>query len=195
MHRILRPTLGILDLSQGHDAEIAAADRVVLEPIFDNVFHSVDETPTCDVLFVYCALKEDGAIVGSDVRLPKIISTSCAMIAVVARENSAMAYVAALKNDAGQVQISENLVLTLNRRGEAFGRFFHRLFTLMRDGKSMPVAWVKLAPQNPNREQPENPDAIFDAGAGQVYFEKRKNRDESASGSALRSIFERLIGK
>lgn len=195
MLRIPTPRLGILDLSRGRDTAMAAADRALLEPIFDCVTQSADDIPACDVLFIYCALNEDGAVVGAKVRLPKILSKSGAIIAVVASENSATAYEAAMKDPLGQTVISENLVLTLNRRGDAFGRFFHRLFTLMRDGKSMPVAWVKVAPQHPGQDQPENPDTIFVAAAGQVGFEKRKQDNGSASVSPLRSLFSRITGK
>ena len=42
-----------------------------------------------------------------------------------------------------------NLVITFHRNGKDFARFFRSLFQLMWAGKSMPMAWVQLAPQIP----------------------------------------------
>jgi hypothetical protein len=60
--------------------------------------------------------------------------------------------------------------MTLSRRGGAFPAFFARLFTDMKRGVSMPVAWIKLAPQGPVKEQENLPSTIFACEAGQIAF-------------------------
>jgi hypothetical protein len=65
-----------------------------------------------------------------------------------------------------------DLVITLDRNGEAFGRFFKSLFELMLTGVSMPMAWVTLAPQGPDASN-DNPGMIFHAEAGGVMFTPR----------------------
>jgi hypothetical protein len=62
-----------------------------------------------------------------------------------------------------------NVVMTLERKGEKFPRFLDALLSEMNSGKSMPVAWVTLAPQIP-RIQHDAPETIFMAGRGQVRF-------------------------
>src|SRR5262245_26489946 len=64
-----------------------------------------------------------------------------------------------------------NLIITNNRNGAAFGRFFRSLFQLMHTGVSMPMAWVQLAPQGPS-QSPDLPGMICLMGAGQVTFKK-----------------------
>jgi hypothetical protein len=61
-------------------------------------------------------------------------------------------------------------VMTLSRQGAAFPPFFAQLFTDMKRGVSMPVAWVKLAPQGPVKEQDKLPSTIFACEAGQMVF-------------------------
>lgn len=67
--------------------------------------------------------------------------------------------------NAGTAKI--NLVMTLDRKGELFVRFFTSLFGFMLKGMTMPEAWVELAPQNPDGV-PETPETIFSAGYGSL---------------------------
>jgi hypothetical protein len=64
-------------------------------------------------------------------------------------------------------------VLTLRRKGTSFVSFFQRLFADMAKGVSMPVAWVRLAPQVPGHEHPDCPDTIFACEAGQIAFARK----------------------
>jgi hypothetical protein len=41
----------------------------------------------------------------------------------------------------------------------------------MRGGISMPVAWVRLAPQDPVKEHDDLPSTIFACEVGQMVFE------------------------
>jgi hypothetical protein len=63
-------------------------------------------------------------------------------------------------------------VFVLNRKGPKFAEFFRGLFELMSEGTSMPLAWVKLAPQIPNHEDPNVPSAIFAAEAEHLTLGK-----------------------
>jgi hypothetical protein len=62
-----------------------------------------------------------------------------------------------------------NLVIVINRNGQAFSRFFKSLFEDMWAGIPMPLAWVKLAPQGPN-QRADIPGSICVMEAGQVVF-------------------------
>jgi hypothetical protein len=63
-----------------------------------------------------------------------------------------------------------NLVITLNRNGANFGRFFRSLFEMMWTGVPMPMAWVQLAPQGPSQQRDNIPGTICLMGAGQIAF-------------------------
>ena len=164
---IEKPILGLLDLSNGVSATDLVADRDTLKSVFHSVLESVSKPPKCDVLFVYCQIESNGTISGSEFGLRELIREAGASIVVVASENTADACVAASKKKAYG---SANLVMTLDRRGELFGRFFYALFNAMKQGTSMPVAWVKLAPQIPGRDHPDVPSSIFLCEAGQIAF-------------------------
>lgn len=138
-----RPVLGLLDLSGGGSAVDASADRAILEGLFHSLVKSTSHPPQCDVLFVYCQLKDDGRIDGCRLGLRELIRNSGARIAVVASKNSAEACLAASKQTGYG---SANPVLTFDRKDELFGLFFHKLFSAMKQGTPMPLAWVQLAP-------------------------------------------------
>lgn len=60
--------------------------------------------------------------------------------------------------------------MTLSRKGSAFPSFFVRLFTAMKSGISMPVAWLRLVPQGPVKEHDNLPSTIFACEAGRIVF-------------------------
>jgi hypothetical protein len=62
-----------------------------------------------------------------------------------------------------------NLVITLDRKDENFARFYQSLFQMMFAGTSMPMAWVRLAPQL-GPQPPNLPEMWCQMGAGQVAF-------------------------
>jgi hypothetical protein len=166
--RIQSPVLGILDLSAGSATAEVDADRAALGPLFSALLESTTEPPRCNVLFLYCHIEADGSLRGHGQGLREIIRDSGAAVVVVAMENEAEAYVAAAK-DRGYGRA--NLVMTLHRKGEVFATFFQKLFSLMKGGVSMPVAWVRLAPQVPGMEHTGVPDTVFACEAGQVAFQ------------------------
>jgi len=161
-------TLGLLDLSGGLATSLAAADRTVLEPLFSRVSESAEGAPRCELLLLYCTIETDGTIRNSRLGLREIIRDAGAPVVVVATPNRGDSYTAAAGRNRRYARA--NLVMILDRKGEAFGRFFQRLIADMKRGTPMPVAWVKLAPQSPGVEHSDCPEAIFACELGQVAF-------------------------
>jgi hypothetical protein len=161
------PPIGFLDLTGGNDLDLLSADKAAISPLFNGFTQSHVELPRCDVLFPYCLIEADGSVRNSSDHVRQLVDRSEAVVAVVASENAPAHCVAAIKR--GQ-RGKANLVVTLNRRGDIFPRFFERLFIEMKRGVSMPVAWNRLAPQTPRGVHPDCPDTIFLCEAGKVMF-------------------------
>ena len=161
------PRLGILNLKGEVAEQLIAADVDALMPVLGSPVRGSTASPFCDVLFIYCDIGPDGRISNFPGTLRDLINRLRAPLVVVASENSSGAYISTTK---GQRHGRANLVMTLSRRGGAFPAFFARLFTDMKRGVSMPVAWIKLAPQGPVKEQENLPSTIFACDAGQIAF-------------------------
>jgi hypothetical protein len=164
---IVAPRFATLNLNGAEGEALVQADTQALQPVLGIAEQSNFVPPRCDVLFVYSNISPDGRIESTRMSLGELIRASGATILVVASENIGAHYVACNKTGPyGPV----NLVMTLSRRGDLFPRFFVRLFEDMKRGTSMPLAWVKLAPQGPMSESDELPSTIFACMAGQVAF-------------------------
>ena len=161
------PRFGILNLKGDAAEELIAADVQALTPVLGSPTRGSALSPFCDVLFIYCDISPDGRISNFSGSLRELIQTLRAPLVVVASENSGEAYISTSK---GQRHGRANLVMTLSRRGDAFPTFFVQLFTDMKRGVSMPVAWVKLSPQGPVKEHETLPSTIFACEAGQMVF-------------------------
>ena len=161
------PKVGILDLCGGPARDFVESDAGFLRTLFAEVQIVDLAVPTCDVLFLYAELTAEGAVVGSSRGLREIIRDSGAKVVIVASANPSGNYIkAGNRKPYGQA----NLVMTLDRRGDAFGRFFLALFSKMKRGTSMPSAWVELNPQVPGRESSECPGTIFACEIGPLAF-------------------------
>ena len=161
------PRLGVLNL-MGNDANrLIEDDLKALTPLFGKSTQSTAAPPACDVLFVYARVQDSGVVDGSKSGLREIIRDSGAKIVVVATENTPDGYIAGAPN---KPYGKANLVMTLERRGNRFASFYVRLFKMMFAGDTMPVAWVKLAPQVPGAKHEDTPGSIFAAEAGQITF-------------------------
>jgi len=142
-------------------------DMAAIGPLFALVEGRATGPLLCHVLLMYCDLAKDGTVVGSSDSLRETIHKSAAPIVIVASENDVESYIAASKRPG---QGRANLVMTLKRRGVAFPSFFNHLFRMMFEGKSMPTAWVDLAPQAPGAGHPDCPETIFSAEVSHIIF-------------------------
>jgi hypothetical protein len=163
--KILNPTLGILDVTAGGSTAIIAEDKAALADLFSAVVESTNAAPRCDVLFLYATLGLRGELVGTDRSLRATIRESGAKVVVVASENPDPK-----PTKPGPGDAKANLVITLQRNGAKFPRFFRELFDRMKKGQSMPMAWVKIVPQGPSRKHDECPGTIFLMEVGPISF-------------------------
>jgi hypothetical protein len=166
---IAEPRLGFLNLIGPSGEEMMKEDRDAIGPIFFSRMESQSGAPACDVLFIYATVTTEGTLEGTEQSLREIISDACAKVVVVANANPSENYNAALKREG---EGRANIVFTIDRRGCSFALFFSRLFETMAKRISMPVAWVRLAPQRPGEEHPDCPGTIFVCEAGQVAFKR-----------------------
>jgi hypothetical protein len=166
--RVSKPRIGFLNLQGEPGAALATADRTVIAPLFTESFFTDGTVPKCEVIFLYCNVGADGQVVGSQTGIRDLVKVAGAYVAVVASENSASNYMNALgpRNDWGA-----NIVLVVDRKGERFGIFFHRLFEAMKGGETMLMAWVRLAPQIPGMDHPDAPGALMAAEAGHITLD------------------------
>jgi hypothetical protein len=163
-YRISRPVAGFVCFEPALQS-LMETDKSSLGPLFSEVHSSSEGIVPCHVLFLYCKVDRDGSLPGLNMRIRDLVKASGACVAIVASENDGNHYMHALqpKND-----WPANIVLVIDRRGAAFTVFFHKLFEAMKGGTSMLMAWVKLAPQIPNRDQPECPSTLMLAEAGHI---------------------------
>jgi hypothetical protein len=163
---IENPKIAFLNLMGPAASRFIAEDATALKPLFSEYSNSDGSVPVCDVLMIYATITPDGAVQNTEHNLRELINKSHAPIVVVATENSAESYIATGKLP----RLSNaNLVMTLKRNGQIFPDFFKELFGMMHHGTTMPVAWIKLAPQSP-MEQKNVPGTIFAAEVSHKLF-------------------------
>jgi hypothetical protein len=162
--QIKDPRLAILDLTDGASDAIIEEDKAALGEVFSSIQESKTEVPKCDVLFLYATIGEGGVLQGTERYLRATIRDSGAKIVVVASENPNP------KLSQRPLYGQANLVITIARNGASFPRFFRDLFAKMKKGTPMPMAWVRLAPQIPNKEHIDTPSTIFLCEVGGVSF-------------------------
>ncbi|HEY2393697.1 MAG TPA: hypothetical protein VGK22_21165 [Candidatus Angelobacter sp.] len=164
---IQNPKIGFLNLIGASASPLVHEDATTLKPLFSRCLKSDGDVPICDVLMIYATIKSDGVIQNTAHSLREIITKSRAPIVVIATENSVESYKAVLKDPgAGRA----NLVMTMTRNGQIFPNFFKELFGMMHHGITMPMAWVKLAPQIPGREQDNAPRTVCAMEVTHVLF-------------------------
>jgi hypothetical protein len=173
---ISSPVLGLVNLLGSAGNALLEQDRKTLGGIFSSVQVADRAIPRCNVLFLYCTLETSGRVAGLSASFRDVIKEARAHIAVLASDLSP----AVMQNPEFRKSLSArpdwpaNIVITLNRNGEHFGRFFQQLFSQMRAGVGMPMAWVKLAPQGPS--QPKDiPGTIALMEAGHIAFGAKRN--------------------
>ena len=167
--RIANPIIGFVCVTPSQ-VPLMEADRATLGPLFHECCSSTTAITRCHVLFLYCHLQPDGSLPNVKESVRDFIEASGARIAVLASENEAKHCFAAVraKND-----WPANIVLVLNRKGDRFALFFHRLFEAMIGGTSMLMEWVKLAPQMPGLDHPDCPVSILLPEVGHLTLDGR----------------------
>jgi hypothetical protein len=163
---IANPVIGFLNHTGAVGDLLSQADQGVLSPLFKVVKTSDDLPPRCDVLFLYCTVNVEGPVSTPTIR--ELIKNAGAYVAVIASENSAEAYI---KSVGRRTDWSANITMVVNRKGDKFGLFFHRLFAEMFKGRSMLMVWSELAPQIPGTAHTDVPDSIMAAEAGHITFQ------------------------
>jgi hypothetical protein len=164
---IKQPRWGVANFLSAEEQSPIDEDISSLASILGTPTRRERDVPACDVLFIYARFRSDGTLENSTRGLRELIRDSGAVIVVVASENTGETYIAAAaKKPYGQA----NLVMTLKRNGEGFPRFFADLFSRMRAGISMPIAWVQLAPQHARSQGKDRPETMFACEVGQITF-------------------------
>jgi hypothetical protein len=164
---IQNPKIGFLNLMGAPARPLVEEDAAALKPLFSACLESTGDVPVCDVLMIYAAIEAEGVIQNAPHSLREVIHKSHAPIVVVATENGVQSYIAAGKRPgAGKA----NLVMTLKRNGKIFPNFFKELFGMMHHRVTMPMAWVKLAPQIPGLERANVPETICAMEVTHVLF-------------------------
>jgi hypothetical protein len=173
---IANPILGLANLIGDAANSLVTRDRADLSPLFSSVQTGTQSIPKCNVLFLYCNLDSAARISGHPFSFREAIKAAGAHVAVMASElspetlsNREFAQGLTAKGD-----WPANIVITINRNGDFFGRFFRDLFSQMRAGTSMPMAWVNLAPQGPQQKS-DIPATIALMEAGHIAFGTKKS--------------------
>lgn len=161
------PAIAFLNLAGADAYPLLAEDRAAFSGHFAKCVVTEEAVPVCDVIVLYCQIDHTGKIRGCDLTLNQIARASRAVVVVVAFENSIESYIAA-GHKVGEG--SANVVMTLERNGDAFPHFFDQLFAKMAAGITMPMAWVDLAPQTPGMAQDDVPGTICAMEAGHIIF-------------------------
>ncbi len=161
------PRIAFLNLAGVNGERLVKADKGAFGGLFALVETNAPDVPDCDVLMMYCNLRPDGAIDGESRALRDLIDSSSAKIAIVASNNGGDSYMTAGKR---YEHDPVNLVMTLDRRGDAFAQFFAKIFSRMLSGESMLSAWVELAPQHSGTKHDDCPETIFAAEVSHIVF-------------------------
>ncbi|BCM94370.1 hypothetical protein IAD21_06277 [Abditibacteriota bacterium] len=126
---------------------------------------------TFDIVHLFVEFADDGTIEGqAGMQLVELLTKADTKLAIFACDNSIEKYMAAFPAGQRQGVSNMHLVLTLDRNGENFFTFFKGIFELMAKGKSMPMAWVTLAPQHDGPWMEKMPGCVFEANRGQLKF-------------------------
>lgn len=163
-------TIGFANLGGDDLMPFLAEDASTLGYMFKNInIAPVTRFPSCEILFLYAHLRENGTLAGIDVSagLRQVAQLTGATLVVLASPNSSDAI---QKCVALPGQKSANLVLTINRNTDGFSRFFRELFERMRTGMPLLQAWVELAPQHPSAMPSFIPVTILLTETGNISF-------------------------
>ncbi|MBD9358528.1 hypothetical protein [Methylomonas albis] len=163
-------TLGFCNFSGDDFLPFLEDDKAALSQLFKNInIAPVTKIPSCEVLFLYADLLENGMLRGTinSAGIKQVAQLTGAKIIVLASPNGELPIRNAINLPGPK---TANLIFTLNRNGDGFSRFFRDLFELMRAGKPMLNAWLELAPQHANAMPSYAPATLALNEAGNLQF-------------------------
>ena len=159
--------------------ELFESDRLV----YSRYYRSVDSSSfssICDLLgsmekgydivHLFCDLSPGGILTdskGATVSGTELIAKCCeknVKLLWIANGNKSDDYMNGFKLNGNRL----NLVMTLDRRGQRFSKFLERLISKISGGKTIPLAWVALAPQAKGPWEEDCPSFIFSTTRGDV---------------------------
>jgi hypothetical protein len=155
-------SLGLFNLLGSAAHQAVAQDSTMLAPVFRNkvlIGHGQNpkfkgEIPECNILMLYGHI--DSSLVlsggGSSYTLPELAKASAAQLIVVASDTPVQTltdpkFVRSLSGWSGPAPV---VIVTLDRKGDGFLKFFLQYFLRLVMGSSVTQGWVDLAPQGPN---------------------------------------------
>ena len=161
-------------------SSLIAEDREIYESYFSEIetyhadnlsaFYQFLQGRTFDVLHLFASVDSNHTIENeSGLRFFEHLSRTNVKLFVLANNNEADNLLPFFSQSKSAGVAPMNLVMTLDRKGKRFSSFFKSVLGHMIEGKTMPQAWVKVAPQNPNIQH-ETPETIFSAGYGALKF-------------------------
>lgn len=161
--------VALWNIAGGEMDALIKEDAAALGTVFSKVkVYPAHEVPQAMMVFAYAGLTEEGMLAGYPAYDVKQLALATrARLFVLAAGNSAGSVKAAAERKGAPVP---TLVLTLDRNGKGFGRFFRALFDDMRTGTPILSAWVKLAPQHPNANPTHAPATILLAEGGNWHI-------------------------
>ena len=126
---------------------------------------------TFDIVHLFMDFASDGTVEGqAGVKVFQLLTKADAKLVLLASDNSMDNYMAAFPVNQTKGIDNFHLVMTLDRKDDNFFDFFKSVFVLMAQGKSLPMAWVTIAPQHDGPWMEKLPDTVFAAKRGQLKF-------------------------
>lgn len=161
-------SVGFINLAGEHMDKMLLDDALEMSRLFRNIALARKEIPQCAILFVYANIEADGSLKNYNQKnVRQLAQESNSSIIILAAPNEAERIKKAASLDGPKIA---NIVFTIDRKNDAFIKFFKSLFQNMRDGKEMLSSWVALAPQGPQSSSSSAPVTLLFAEAGKLAF-------------------------
>jgi hypothetical protein len=143
--------------------------NVTLAPV-DSLDSLIDKIKTdgFDIVHVLLNVNADGAVDQTPAgRILRACADTGVRLIFFASENSPEVYTSHFQS------ANIDLVMTIDRKEEKFLTFLDSLLQKMTSGKTVPSAWIELAPQTEHASEHEDvPSCIFAVGRGSVVLQR-----------------------
>jgi hypothetical protein len=184
--RRIEPAIAFVNLSGTDCDSVLAEDSSEIGGLFHGKVVVATTVPACDVLFLYCAVDTSGNVVGQETSLRDVVGKSGAVVAVIASELKAelMLSVEFQKSLRRANNPPTNLIMTRNRNGASFIRFYKSFFQLLWTGMPFAQAWNEVVPHLPRLPDDIIPELICIIEAGEVTFGTGRPGESAAASSS-----------